>query len=106
MTNDEPQLEYPHYTNDKWSEACVIWGCKAGASEWFYSDRMSNNRDRHRAARKAAEPHHNNTASWWEAYAAAYYPGYRLVCLQAGSNLSNGYPYWVVGIAKTDVAGS
>lgn len=104
MNKEDYIMNYdPHYTNDYFRTARVVWGVDKKGLIWEYSDRLWEwDWDKaEAAAKKASESHQVRTAAWVEAYLSAYFEKeVEIVCIQAGFNVSNGYPYQVFGFKE------
>ena len=105
---ENAKLAYPHYTDSRWNKAQVIFGEQSKDLSYDYSDRLtSSNYDKDKRARaKACKEKEHSTAGWWKVYLEEYFDQkVYLGCILAGSNLANGYPYWVLGyklLGKSD----
>lgn len=91
-------LPYPHYTNDYWNTARLIYGTECTTQECSYSDRLWQ--WDYAAAERASEAVKGqpDTAARAEAWLSAYH-GKPVVlrCILAGCNVSSGYAYYVYG---------
>lgn len=94
-------LAYPHYTDDRWNTAQLIYGKEQRCTAVNYSDRLWQ--WDHEAAERAGEACKaaklpNNTARWTEAWLSAYHgKPVTLRYIMAGCNVSTGYAYYVYG---------
>lgn len=92
-------LPYPHYTNDYWNTARLIWGIEQKCKAVNYSDRLwqwdYKAADQATGACKSIQP---NTARWTQAWLSAYHgKPVTLRYVMAGCNLATGYAYYVYG---------
>ena len=94
-------LAYPHYSDDRWRTAQLIYGRECKTVECNYSDRLWQ--WDWAAAERASEvckaagmtP---RTARWTEAWLSAYHGKPVLLrYIMGGSNLATGYGYYVYG---------
>jgi hypothetical protein len=105
-TSPDQVLAYPHYSDDRWRTAQLIYGRECRTTEGNYSDRMWE--WDHKAAERAsvackAAVLDLRTARGVEAWLAAYHQ--RPVVLRyimAGCNLATGYEYYFYGYDYTD----
>jgi hypothetical protein len=100
--NATDTLAYPHYTRmDLWRHAQLIYGVECETQQADYSDRLWE--WDHEAARRATEECNArnlpaNTAMCIEQWLCFYHNKPVLLrYIMAGSNWSNGYPYYVYG---------
>lgn len=90
----------PHYTNSYFKTARVVWGREEKGLSWDYSDRIWewDYEKAEQSAKLASEKHPTRTAAWVEVYLSAFFgKDIEVVCIMAGFNVSNGYPYQVFG---------
>lgn len=98
--------DQPHYTEDLFRHAQVIFGERGMGKHCAYSDRLMQwDYEAHkRAWEYANENCRRSTGRWYQEYLRAYYnnEGIEVTCIMSGHNLSNGYPYqfieWKGGI--------
>src|SRR5689334_7504705 len=101
-TNDlDTTLAYPHYSDERWREAHLIFGAKQKTNNSAYSDRLWE--WNYEAAQRASETCKAqglkpNTARWAEAWLSAYHnKPVALRYIYAQVNWSNGYPVYFYG---------
>ena len=103
-TQDNAKLhDQPHYTEEYYKEARIIFGSKEDGLSWVYSDRLEE--QAFQKARNAQEYARENctasvgTARYYKMYLEEYFGRkLELPCIMAGANVSNGYPYQVFGL--------
>lgn len=91
---------YPHYTNEHYRHARVIWGKNEQGLKWDYSDRLYewNPTKYDKAVEIANKKAKSRTAQWVEIFLSEYYHlSCKIICIQAGFNWSNGFPYQIFG---------
>jgi hypothetical protein len=92
----------PHYTNDRFRDAQLVWGsANVKNGGWDYSDRILQ-WDYDKATKawdKARAKFTPNSPAFFQEYLRIFFdaPNLELVGVQAGFNVSNGYPYQVFG---------
>lgn len=91
-------LPYPHYTDEYWNTARLIWGQECKTAECNYSDRLWQ--WNYEAAERAGQAVKGmpDTAARAEKWLSAYHE--RPVILRyimAGCNASSGFAYYVYG---------
>lgn len=102
MIEDTDQLRYPHYSDDNWKGTQLIYGKKVEGVHVEYDDRLRefNYESYDRAHDFATSKCKCNTAGWWKEFMNSYFEkNVTIHYIMAGSNLSNGYPYWVLGFS-------
>lgn len=97
----DQQLSYPHYSDSRWDTPQTIYGRKPNDDgnpdiHWNYNDRLWYDGDKHKRAQEKVSKQKDNTARYWLEYLKAYWErNIDLLWIAAGSNRSNGYPYWI-----------
>lgn len=96
----DQQLSYPHYSDERWKDVLTVYGNKPSESEegirCQYHDRLRDDREKHKRGLDKAKLQQSNTGRYWLEYLKGYYDSdVELIWIGAGSNWSNGYPYWV-----------
>jgi hypothetical protein len=94
----DAQLPYPHYTNDYWNTARLIYGREQKCTEVNYSDRLwqwdSEAAERAGKAVKGMP----DTAARAEKWLSAYHgKPVQLRYIMGGCNAATGYAYYVYG---------
>jgi hypothetical protein len=91
----------PHYTDERFSSAQLIWGKEDGADFWVYSDRLwgwdyQKAQDAHK---EAGQNHTIGSVNYYERMLQVFNDddSIRMTGIMAGYNISNGYPYRVYG---------
>lgn len=100
MIGDDMQLRYPHYSNYNWKGSELIYGKKTEGVHVDYDDRLRdfNYKSYNRAHDFANSKCKYNTPGWWKEFMNSYFEKTVIIhYIMAGSNASNGYPYWVLG---------
>lgn len=100
-TSIDQVLAYPHYSDERWREAQLIYGKKCKCDNGNYSDRLwqwdSVAAERASAACKAAGVA-GRTVRSWETWLSAYHERPVIVrYILGGSNWSTGYEYYFIG---------
>lgn len=95
----DTQLAYPHYSDPTWDYENTIFGAKADNLHYNYDDRLRQfDYAKHKKGEEKAKNINRNTARYWLEYLKGYYEkDIDLQWIGAGSNRSNGYPFWVFG---------
>lgn len=91
-------LSFPHYSDDRWRTAQLIYGAQGKTDECNYSDRLwqwdSEAAQRGSEAAKGM----GRTAAMWETWLSAYHQRPVVVrYILGGTNWSSGYEYYVLG---------
>lgn len=100
-TSPDQTLAYPHYSDERWNKAQLIYGRECKTDTCNYSDRLWE--WDYAAAKRASETCkaaglQTRTARWVEAWLSAYHG--RPVVLRyilGGTNWATGYEYYVYG---------
>lgn len=105
-TSPDQVLAYPHYSDERWREAQLIYGKKVKCDNGAYSDRLwewdYEAAERGSAACKEAGLT-NRTAHMWETWLSAYHERPVTVrYIMGGSNWSTGYEYYFIGYDWAD----
>lgn len=101
-TSKEQTLAYPHYSDERWRNAQLIYGTQGKTDEGAYSDRLWQ--WNYEAAKRASEATKGmgRTAAMWEAWLSEYYQRPVVVrYILGGVNWSTGYDYYYVGFDYT-----
>lgn len=101
-TSPDQQLSYPHYSDERWRTAQLIYGRECSTTECNYSDRLyqwdSAAYDRATAALRDHAGLRPRTARYIEAWLSAYHGRPVLLrYIMGGVNLATGYEYYVYG---------
>ncbi len=95
----------PHYTEKLFNKPQTVFGKEEKGLEYVYSDRLwqwdyAKAQSAGEIANTSGTTRHS--ANWVQKYLEAYYdrPVY-VGHILSGVNVSNGYPYWVVGFKFT-----
>jgi len=96
----------PHYTEDYFKEARVVFGSKENGLGYDYDDRLwQHDYEKHEKAWEEAcnSKFTKYSANFYEFYLSKYFDKkVHLGCVMAGVNRSNGYPYVVFGYKFVD----
>jgi len=96
-----PLHTQPHYTEDDFKHAQTVFGQDVKGLGWDYDDRIRewDYNKANMAWEKAKESGHTmRSANFYEDYLSEYFgKPVDLICIKAGFNVSNGYPYCVFG---------
>ena len=94
-------LAYPHYSDDRWRTAQLIYGTECRTNNSGYSDRLwewdyaAGDRASAACKEQGIAP---RTARWTQAWLSAYHQrGVTLRYIMAGCNLATGYEYYFYG---------
>lgn len=91
----------PRYTDDRFKEAQTVFGKKGKGLDYVYSDRLWQwDYDKSEEATKIANANDlkSRTCLWYECYLSAYLDKeIEIKHILSGVNVSNGYPYYVLG---------
>lgn len=94
-------LAYPHYSDERWDTAQLIYGRECKTNECNYSDRLYqwDYEAADRASKSCKEAGlDQRTAQGIEAWLGFYHQKpVKLRYIFGGSNRANGYPYYVYG---------
>lgn len=98
-TSPDQALAYPHYSDERWHTAQLIYGEKQHTTECNYSDRLWQwDREAAERASAACKDIRARTARHTEAWLSAYHNRpVTLRYIMAGCNLATGYEYYVYG---------
>jgi hypothetical protein len=105
IIGDDEQLRYPHYSNANWKGSELIYGKEKEGIHVDYDDRLRDfNYDQYDIAHETASRKcKHNTPGWWKEFVNIYFGKPTTIhYIMAGSNLSNGHPYWVLGYSFDD----
>lgn len=94
----DAQLPYPHYTDERWNKAQLVFGSECKTQECSYSDRLYEwdykAADKADDACKGMDRTVARIEKWLEVY---HGKPVNVRCVYAGVNRSSGYPYYVYG---------
>lgn len=97
-TNLDAAIPYPHYSDDRWKQAQLVWGTEQRCTEVNYDDRLWQwDWDAGERAREATKGM-DRTARMYQQWLSAYHSKpVVLRYVMAGCNWSSGYAYYVFG---------
>lgn len=103
-SKDEP-FPHMHYSDPYWNKEKTIFGKTRKGLFYNYDDRLVQwDRKKHDEAVKAAEASgaKHSTVTWWEEYLTNYH-GWAVTVehVQAGTNRSSGFAYYIFGYNGT-----
>jgi len=101
-TSKDQVLACPHYSDERWRDAQLIYGTQGKTDEGAYSDRLWQWNYEAAERASAATKGMSDSAARWEKWLSEYYQRPVVVrYILGGVNWSSGYNYYYVGFDYT-----